>query len=238
MIIPRGGFFYNPSDLSTRSVPGNNQNSIGYPIQDPVHSSYTPERPLLTISYNEFYQKPYRQFASAVFAPRPVSYSSYSTMAFVNKHLTSAGFPVIQEGDVAYAVRGSLRPDAVLHQMSFNVQPGTRIQVLRIIRDTTIAHAQSLNLESGKSNIFAFNPNHGVPNDMHVSVYVIVIRACGFFSCNVPKKMHRPVKFVSSHTHYPNGTHTHTYTGAPAPTMSNMPGSYLYAGSPALSMAW
>jgi hypothetical protein len=241
MIIQRGGFFYNPTELGSTSVPAQGQgqggwqygggggwdDSDGRPAQAWSWPPATrPNRARLIATYTD----PRLPETRASFAPTPVSADDAPRLAMVDRLLASAALAGIQRGDLAYVLRGSVRLDAVLAQLTIDGEPGTRVYVIRAVREAGLlrpaaARAIAVAERGGATVVRTFDPSYGPPRGVHESVYVVVVRACGTFSCNTaPARPGRPV-------HAPED-------GRRAPIMSSMPGSYLHSGSPALSVAW
>lgn len=220
MIIPKGGFFYKPSELYTTSVPTtSSSDSLGYPIQDrSVYNTNAWQGAALLVA---MYSNPVNHLYQTRVMPQPVA--SMTTRSRINTSMLQSGIPHLKGSDMCFALRASLRNDVILSAIFVNAQPGTRVHVIRVNPAAGFApgHASNIIVNERKSKINFFNPALGPPRyDVHNTVFFVVIRGCGYFSCNANQniEMRQQIDY--------------------APTMSSMPGSYLHTDIPHVAVAW
>lgn len=131
--------------------------------------------------------------------------------------LADSGLPRLRKGDLIYMVHSNK-----VASVSIKATPGTRVHILK--KKTDGIALKDIEIVNGQNEIDA----HPSPHDRFI---LVVMRACGYFACNIGHQQHQ------AHYHRRAAFHQGIFSESTR-TLSNMPGSTVMPNSPHVQVAW
>ncbi len=131
--------------------------------------------------------------------------------------LTEVGLPRLRRDDIIYMVHSN-----EVRAMQIRAAPGTRVHIIK--KKVHGVALKDIELVNGIIEIDA------LPSQ-HEKFLLIVMRACGYFSCNMSDREQR--QFIHKGWVFHQGVFSESTR-----TLSNLPGSHVLPNSPHVHVAW